>query len=176
MAAEKIGEEDDDLPWHYGIETEFPPEFEPIADRALLNGGMEVIFRIAQPHEWIEKYPDAFLEAQDEVLGEVGRAFEIMGSDLRRISAAEALATADEAVALDTSHPKSSRSRTAGGDHLTLTVEEAAEQLGISRALAYEAVRRREIPSVKIGRRILIPKAALHRMLESAGIEDVDLL
>ena len=48
---------------------------------------------------------------------------------------------------------------------LTLTVEEAAKVLGISRAFAYEAVRRGEVPSIRIGRRILVPKAALDRLL-----------
>jgi excisionase family DNA binding protein len=48
---------------------------------------------------------------------------------------------------------------------LTLTVEEAASTLGISRATAYEAVSRGEIPCIRIGRRILIPKAALERLL-----------
>ena len=50
-------------------------------------------------------------------------------------------------------------------ERLTLTVDEAAETLGISRAFAYEAVRRGEIPSIRIGRRVLVPKAALRRML-----------
>ena len=44
------------------------------------------------------------------------------------------------------------------GDRLTLTVEEAAASLGISRASAYEAVRRGEIPAIRIGRRILVPR------------------
>lgn len=48
---------------------------------------------------------------------------------------------------------------------LTLTVEEAAAALGISRAFAYESVNRGDIPSIRIGRRILVPKAALDRML-----------
>jgi excisionase family DNA binding protein len=48
---------------------------------------------------------------------------------------------------------------------LTLTVEEAAAILGISRAFAYEAVRRGDIPSIRIGRRVLVPQAALARML-----------
>jgi len=48
---------------------------------------------------------------------------------------------------------------------LTLTVEEAAEALGISRALAYEAVKRGEIPHIRIGKRILVPKAQLDRLL-----------
>ena len=48
---------------------------------------------------------------------------------------------------------------------LTLTVEEAASTLGISRATAYEAVSRGEIPCIRIGRRILIPKVALDRLL-----------
>jgi excisionase family DNA binding protein len=49
---------------------------------------------------------------------------------------------------------------------LTLTVEEAAAALGISRASAYEAVRRSEIPSLRIGRRVLVPRVALNRMLD----------
>lgn len=53
---------------------------------------------------------------------------------------------------------------------LTLTVAEAGEALGLSRCGAYEAVSRGEIPSVRIGRRILVPRAALERMLaEVAG-------
>lgn len=54
---------------------------------------------------------------------------------------------------------------------LTLTVEEAAATLGISRAFAYEAVRRGEIPSIRIGRRILVPYAALDRLLSAIGPE-----
>ncbi len=52
---------------------------------------------------------------------------------------------------------------------LTMTVEEAAVVLGISRATPYDAVSRGEIPSIRIGRRILIPKVALERMLDGAG-------
>jgi excisionase family DNA binding protein len=54
---------------------------------------------------------------------------------------------------------------------LTMTVEEAAIALGISRATAYEAVSRGEIPCIRIGRRILIPKVALDRLLKGeAGL------
>lgn len=52
---------------------------------------------------------------------------------------------------------------------LTLTVEEAAQALGISRAFAYEAVARGDIPSIRIGRRVLVPKVALERMVNGAG-------
>lgn len=57
---------------------------------------------------------------------------------------------------------------------LTLTVEEAAALLGISRAFAYEAVRRGEIPSIRIGRRVLVPRVALDRLVNgpAAGSED----
>lgn len=51
-------------------------------------------------------------------------------------------------------------------DRLVFTVEEAAQLLGISRSFAYEAVQRGDIPSMRIGRRILVPKAALQRFLE----------
>jgi excisionase family DNA binding protein len=50
-------------------------------------------------------------------------------------------------------------------ERLTLTVEEAATLLGISRAFAYEAVNNGDIPSIRIGRRILVPKAALRRLV-----------
>jgi len=52
---------------------------------------------------------------------------------------------------------------------LTLTVEEAAQALGISRAFAYESVAKGEIPCIRIGKRILIPKIALDKLLEGAG-------
>jgi excisionase family DNA binding protein len=47
----------------------------------------------------------------------------------------------------------------------TLSVEEAGEFLGISRASAYEGVRSGQIPSIRIGRRIVVPTAALRRMV-----------
>lgn len=50
-------------------------------------------------------------------------------------------------------------------DRKTLTVEEAAKELGLGKNAAYEGVRSGQIPSVRIGRRILVPKVALHRML-----------
>jgi excisionase family DNA binding protein len=55
---------------------------------------------------------------------------------------------------------------------LTMTVEEAAVVLGISRASAYQAVSRGEIPCIRIGRRILVPKVALERLLESAAADE----
>ena len=49
---------------------------------------------------------------------------------------------------------------------LTYTVEEAAELLGIGRNTCYEAVKRGEIPSIRIGGRILVPREALHQFLK----------
>jgi len=48
------------------------------------------------------------------------------------------------------------------------TVEEAAQAPGIGRASAYEAVRVKQIPSVRIGKRILVPRSALEHMLDDA--------
>ncbi len=50
-------------------------------------------------------------------------------------------------------------------DQHVMTVEEAAEALRISRTGAYEAVKRGEIPSIRIGRRVLVPRIALEKML-----------
>jgi excisionase family DNA binding protein len=54
-------------------------------------------------------------------------------------------------------------------EKLVLSVEEARKLLGLSRGLTYEAIRNGEIPSIRIGHRILIPKVALERMLEISG-------
>ena len=51
-------------------------------------------------------------------------------------------------------------------ERLTYTLTEAARRLGISRALAYEAAHRGELPVCRIGRRLLVPRAALVRLLE----------
>jgi excisionase family DNA binding protein len=53
-------------------------------------------------------------------------------------------------------------------ERLTYTLTEAARRLGISRALAYEAAHRGELPVCRIGRRLLVPRAALLRLLEDA--------
>ena len=54
---------------------------------------------------------------------------------------------------------------------LSLTVMEAAEVLGISRTLAYALVARGELPSLRMGRRIVVPRRALEALLQ-AGIAD----
>lgn len=51
---------------------------------------------------------------------------------------------------------------------LTLSVEAAARILGLSRTLAYEAVRTGQIPSIRFGKRIVVPRVALERMLSGA--------
>ena len=51
---------------------------------------------------------------------------------------------------------------------LVLSVKEARGQLGLSRGLMYDALRTGQIPSIRIGRRILIPRRALDQMLDKA--------
>jgi excisionase family DNA binding protein len=52
-----------------------------------------------------------------------------------------------------------------------LTVEEAGDFLRISRGSAYQAVRAGEIPSVRIGRRVLVPRHALLALLSPTDDE-----
>jgi len=54
-------------------------------------------------------------------------------------------------------------------ERLTYSVEEAGRLIGISRASAFEAARRGELPTIRIGRRLLVPRVALERLLEAAG-------
>ncbi len=46
-----------------------------------------------------------------------------------------------------------------------MTVTDAGRALGLGRSAAYDAVGRGEIPSIKIGKRLLVPTAALRRMV-----------
>jgi excisionase family DNA binding protein len=67
-----------------------------------------------------------------------------------------------------------------GPDVLVIDVVEAGRRLGISRSAAYQAVHAGQIPSVRFGRLIKVPLAALQRMLdqagsESAGVRDSDV-
>jgi excisionase family DNA binding protein len=50
-------------------------------------------------------------------------------------------------------------------ERLALSVEEAGALLGISRDLAYDLVARRELPSVRLGRRLVVPRRALEEAL-----------
>lgn len=54
-------------------------------------------------------------------------------------------------------------------DRLTLTVEEAGKMLGISRATAYQLANQGKLPVIRLGRRLLISKAGLERMVNEAG-------
>ena len=54
---------------------------------------------------------------------------------------------------------------------LCVNVPEAAEMLGMSRNFAYQLVREGKLPSKRFGKRIVIPKAALEKMLEEGGVQ-----
>jgi excisionase family DNA binding protein len=47
----------------------------------------------------------------------------------------------------------------------TLTVEEAAEILGVGRRTAYKAVAAGELPALRLGNRLVVPRAKLNAML-----------
>jgi excisionase family DNA binding protein len=51
----------------------------------------------------------------------------------------------------------------------TLTVVEVAKRLKIGRNQAYQAVHKGQIPSVRIGHRLLVPTVAFERWLEDAA-------
>jgi excisionase family DNA binding protein len=45
------------------------------------------------------------------------------------------------------------------------TLDEVAALLRLSRGSVYQAVRRKEIPTIRIGRRVLVPSDALEKLL-----------
>ena len=48
----------------------------------------------------------------------------------------------------------------------TLTIEAAAKLLGLCRSSAYLAAQTGDLPTIRMGRRILVPTAALARLLQ----------
>ena len=78
-------------------------------------------------------------------------------TDLAGVAATTGTKTAQEGRRMATIVP---------GERLVLTVAEAGDLLGISRAFAYELVARGELPVIRLGRRIVIPKAALLAMVD----------
>jgi excisionase family DNA binding protein len=52
-----------------------------------------------------------------------------------------------------------------------LTVAEVAKELRLSRTGAYEGIARGDIPSIRIGKKILVPRAALEKLLGAAPDE-----
>lgn len=48
---------------------------------------------------------------------------------------------------------------------LTMTVEVAGSLLGLSRASAYKAAARGELPTIRLGRRLVVPTGILMKML-----------
>jgi excisionase family DNA binding protein len=65
-----------------------------------------------------------------------------------------------------TEHKGSKMSSEAPLKRLTYTVDETAKILNIGRGQTYAGVRSGEIPSIKIGKRYLVPVVALERMLQ----------
>ena len=49
---------------------------------------------------------------------------------------------------------------------LCITVPEAAAMLGLSRNFTYDLVKRNKLPVIKFGKRLLIPRIALEKMLD----------
>lgn len=55
----------------------------------------------------------------------------------------------------------------------TLSVPEAGrEYFGLSKNGAYEAARRGDIPTIRVGRLLRVPVVAMERILERVGTED----
>ena len=71
--------------------------------------------------------------------------------------------------ALDTSsHGVAADDKAVGADRLVMSVAEAALALGVSDDLLYAVVARGELPSLRFGRRRVIPRRAVELLVESA--------
>ena len=53
-------------------------------------------------------------------------------------------------------------------ERVVYTIPEVAKMLGISRNQGYELARIGRIPTIRLGKRLLVPKVAFERMMEEA--------
>ncbi len=60
-------------------------------------------------------------------------------------------------------------------EKLTLSMAETATLLGIGLGTAYKAAKRGEIPIIKFGRSVRVPRAALFRLLGNTSSNDPPL-
>ena len=47
----------------------------------------------------------------------------------------------------------------------TITIDEAARELGLSRNAAYDAAKRGELPTIRMGKRLLVPRGLFEALL-----------
>ena len=57
---------------------------------------------------------------------------------------------------------------------MTLTVDEVAKELHISRPTAYELVKQDDFPALRIGQRIVVNRAGLQRWLDRKSEQPLD--
>lgn len=50
----------------------------------------------------------------------------------------------------------------------TITIDEAARELGLSRNAAYDAAKRGELPTIRMGKRLLVPRGPFEALLNPA--------
>lgn len=67
---------------------------------------------------------------------------------------------------MDRMKPLTNRS---DGHRLTVSIVEAAHLLAIGRTLAYEAARRGDLRTIRVGRRVLVPVLAIEELLAQAS-------
>ena len=63
-------------------------------------------------------------------------------------------------------HPKADERRT---PNVYRTVDDLAVELGLSRQVVYRELRAGRIPSIRLGRRFVIPRAAVEEWLRNAA-------
>ena len=54
----------------------------------------------------------------------------------------------------------------------TVTIKEAAQQLGVGLHVIYRAVKNGQIHTIRIGNRLLVPKAVMQRLLADPGPQE----
>ena len=58
------------------------------------------------------------------------------------------------------------------GDALVYNVAQVAQLLGLGKTATWEAIWRGEIPHIRVGRRVLVPRLALEHFLAQAGVRN----
>lgn len=114
-------------------------------------------------------HPDTGCHVEEHPgFGEHGRGRPVLAN----LPSFTAIFTVGATAPLDTRSSKDREEAIVEKAHkVTLSVPEVAQLLGVSRNVAYRAVREGQIPALRIGRRVVIPLASLDSLLSGADIQ-----
>jgi excisionase family DNA binding protein len=126
---------------------------------------------LIDPHTKPARGPTDVVDESDRCPASTLHPVNISSRHLSRSRGSTAPFRRMETQATESERERAREVPTAPAERLTFTIDEVAATLGISRSSAYECAKRGEIPTVRFGRRIVVPRRAVLALLGETAAE-----